>query len=153
MSQQTLDILIGLAREARDKAAQLLAGERSNSRQIAEQMNLLETYRREYGQQLQQLADQGIDLARLQNYQAFLASLDRAIEQARQGLNDQTRKVNRCQQNWQQEQQRLSSYDLLQERRKAQEALREQRREMLRNDEFSAGFASRARRQAGDDLS
>ena len=153
MSQQTLNTLIDLAKEARDKAAQLLASERINSHQIIEQLKLLEAYRREYGEQLQQVAAQGIDLASLQNYQAFLASLDRAVDQARLGLAEQDRKISHCQQNWQQKQKRLSSYDLLQARRNAQEARQEQRREMRRNDEFSAGFAGRAWRLAGDDHS
>ena len=147
MSKSSLDTLIELASDARNEAAQLLASERNNSQLAAAQLSALEGYRNEYMMQLQTVMDEGLDLATLQNYQAFLASLEKAISQARDGLKYQEQKVVNCQQNWQQEQRKLSSYDMLRLRRKEQLRQQERRQESRANDEISANFMQRTREQ------
>ncbi|XKE45449.1 flagellar export protein FliJ [Halomonas organivorans] len=136
MSRSALDNLTELAREARDKAGQKLAGERQNAAQIVAQLESLQRYRREYAQQLQAALRQGIDPASMHNYQRFLASLDEALERARQALAEQRQRVERSQRQWQQEQRRLTSYDTLAERRAQAHRRAEQRREQRATDEL-----------------
>ncbi|NIC04315.1 flagellar export protein FliJ [Billgrantia bachuensis] len=140
-----LAMLSDLARDARDQAGQLLAGERQNERQVASQLESLNRYRLEYAERLQQAMREGIDPASMHNYQQFLASLDAALQRARQALDAQQQRVQQSQQQWQQEQKRLSAYDTLVSRRDVERQRQEERREQRINDEMSAGRLLRLR--------
>lgn len=148
MNARPLETLIELAREARNKAGQLLASERDNQRQLNDQLELLKRYRGEYAEQLQVRMDQGIDLASLQDYQTFLASVDHAIARAREGLEAQQRTMIRYQEQWQQRQRRLSSYDTLASRRAAHQLSCEARAELRLQDETSNNLYVRKCQQA-----
>lgn len=147
MKSNSLAILSELAKEARDKAAQLLAGERQTQAQLQAQRETLEQYRAEYAQRLNQCMDEGIDAATLQDYWRFLSSLDQAIDSAVQSLQVQTQRVSNRQQEWQAKQRRLSSFNTLGERRATQEQVAEQRREMRQQDEIANNLFLRAQRQ------
>lgn len=142
-----LSMLSDLARDARDQAGQALAGERQSKQQVAAQLESLSRYRLEYAQRLQQAMHEGIDPASMHNYQQFLASLDAALERARKALADQTQRVEKRQQQWQQEQRRLSAYDTLSSRRHAEQQKHEARREQRTSDEMASG---RLLRQGAD---
>lgn len=145
-----LDMLSELARNARDQAGQALAGERHNEQQVAAQLESLSRYRLEYAERLQQSMRNGIDPASMHNYQQFLASLDAALERARQALHEQRHRVTHRQQQWQQEQQRLSAYDTLSSRRQAEQQKQEARREQRTSDEMASGRRLRQRATASD---
>ncbi|MBA2779526.1 flagellar export protein FliJ [Billgrantia kenyensis] len=140
-----LAMLSDLARDARDQAGQLLAGERQNERNVAAQLESLNRYRLEYAERLQQAMREGIDPASMHNYQQFLASLDGALQRARQALDAQQQRVQHSQQQWQQEQKRLSAFDTLVSRRDAERQRQEARREQRTNDEMAAGRLLRQR--------
>ena len=140
-----LAMLSDLARDARDQASQLLAGERQSERQVASQLEALNRYRFEYAERLQQAMREGIDPASMHNYQQFLASLDAALQRARQALDAQQQRVEQSQQQWRQEQQRLSAFDTLVSRRDAERQRQEARREQHINDEMAAGRLLRQR--------
>ncbi len=140
-----LAMLSDLARDARDQAGQLLAGERQNERQVAAQLESLNRYRLEYAERLQQAMREGIDPASMHNYQQFLASLDAALLRARQALDAQQQRVEQSQQHWQQEQKRLSAFDTLVSRRDAERLRQEARREQRISDEMAAGRLLRQR--------
>ncbi|KJZ16467.1 MULTISPECIES: flagellar export protein FliJ [unclassified Halomonas] len=129
-----LDTLTELARDARDQAMQHLASARRDERQVADQLSSLEHYRQEYAERLHQNMRSGIDPATLHNTQRFLLSLDDALATARRALQQQRQKVSDSQREWQHEQQRLSAYDTLAERR-AQEGLRQQARQEQRSSD------------------
>lgn len=140
-----LAMLSDLARDARDQAGQLLAGERQNERQVAAQLESLNRYRLEYAERLQQAMREGIDPASMHNYQQFLASLDAALQRARQALDAQQQRVEQSQQHWQQEQKRLSAFDTLVSRRDAERLRQEARRDQRISDEMAAGRLLRQR--------
>lgn len=140
-----LGMLSDLARDARDQAGQLLAGERRNEQQVAAQLESLSRYRLEYAQRLQTAMRDGIDPASMHNYQQFLASLDAALDRARQALADQRQRVQQTQKQWQQEQKRLSAYDTLASRRHAELQRQQDRREQRSSDELAAGRLLRQR--------
>ncbi|GGX78098.1 hypothetical protein GCM10007160_01660 [Litchfieldella qijiaojingensis] len=143
--QQPLDTLIDLAREARDNAGQALATDRRSRQQVEVQIETLGRYRLEYAQRLQQAMFDGIDPATMHNYQAFLRSLDAALERARRALDEQQQRVQASQQHWQQQQRKLSSYDTLATRRAEQASRRESRREMRHSDEITNNTLLRQR--------
>ncbi|MCE8002366.1 flagellar export protein FliJ [Billgrantia ethanolica] len=140
-----LAMLSDLARDARDQAGQLLAGERQSERQVAAQLESLNRYRLEYAERLQQAMHEGIDPASMHNYQQFLASLDAALLRARQALDAQQQRVEQSQQHWQQEQKRLSAFDTLVSRRDAERLRQEARRDQRISDEMAAGRLLRQR--------
>lgn len=140
-----LAMLSDLARDARDQAGQLLAGERQSERQVASQLESLNRYRLEYAERLQQAMREGIDPASMHNYQQFLASLDAALQRARRALDSQQQRVQQSQQQWQQEQKRLSAFDTLVSRRDAEQQRQEARREQRISDEMAAGRLLRQR--------
>lgn len=143
MSHSQLDILTGLARDARDQAGKLLADERQTQQQTEAQLESLNRYRAEYAERLQQAMRDGIDPATMYNYQQFLASLDAALSRARQALAAQQKRVQQSQQNWQQEQRKLSSYDTLASRRLLEEHRRQERHEQKASDDFVTGRLAR----------
>lgn len=141
----SLAILCELAEEARNKAAQLLAGERQSQAQLQSQLNTLCEYRVEYMARLNECMDQGIDAVALQDYWRFLDSLDRAIENAKQSLQVQAKRVTSRQEDWQVEQRRLMSFNTLASRRSAQIQKAEQRKEMRQQDEIASNLFLRAK--------
>ncbi|GGW70105.1 flagellar export protein FliJ [Halomonas sp. 141] len=147
MSNHQIDMLTDLARDARDQAGKLLAQERQTEQQTEAQLASLSRYRVEYAERLQQAMREGIDPATMYNYQQFLASLDAALSRARQALAAQQKRVQQSQQNWQQEQRRLSSYDTLASRRLLEEHRRQARHEQKANDEL---VTNRMARQSPD---
>ncbi|MBW6391419.1 flagellar export protein FliJ [Billgrantia antri] len=140
-----LAMLSELARDARNQAGRLLAGERQSERQVAAQLESLNRYRLEYAERLQQAMREGIDPASMHNYQQFLASLDAALQRARKALDAQQQRVEQTQQQWQQEQKRLSAYDTLVSRRDAERQRQEDRREQRISDEMATGRLLRQR--------
>ncbi|KAA0014476.1 flagellar export protein FliJ [Billgrantia pellis] len=140
-----LAMLSELARDARDQAGQMLAGERHSERQVAAQLESLNRYRLEYAERLQQAMREGIDPASMHNYQQFLASLDAALQRAREALDAQQQRVQQRQQQWQQEQKRLSAFDTLASRREVEQQRQEARREQRISDEMAAGRLLRQR--------
>ncbi|MCC4310038.1 flagellar export protein FliJ [Alcanivorax marinus] len=138
-----LDTLIDKSRDARDQAGRLLADERRGEAQSAAQLRALEQYRADYGRQLQDAMNAGIDAARLGDYRRFIRSLDDAIEQARRALAQQGERVAASRDQWQQRQRQLSSYDTLAQRRAAQARHQEQRREQRASDETNNNAVAR----------
>ena len=147
MSTSQLEMLTGLAKSARDQAGKVLAQERQTELQTTAQLQSLLSYRAEYAERLQKAMREGIDPATMYNYQQFLASLDAALSRARQALASQQASVQKSQQNWQQEQRKLSSYDTLASRRLLEEHRRSERQEQKTNDDL---VTSRAARQHND---
>lgn len=147
MKSNGLAILCELAEEARNKAAQLLAGERRTQAQLQMQFETLGQYRAEYAARLNECMDEGIDAATLQDYWRFLDSLDNALESAVQNLEIQAQRVTSRQQDWQAEQRRLSSFNTLVDRRAAQAQQAERRKEMRQQDEVASNLFLRARQQ------
>ncbi len=76
--------------------------------------------------------------ASLLNYQAFLGTLDNAIDRARLSLNEQQRQVSQRQQQWLEQQRKLNSYHTLVDRRAQAEQLRDSRSQQRITDELSA---------------
>jgi len=133
-----LDTLIDLTREAVDNAGRQLAGARRSQQQAQNQLDTLQHYRQEYSRGLQKAMQEGMEPASLLNYQAFLRTLDDAIDRARQALNDQQRQVSQRQQQWLEQQRKLNSYHTLVDRRAQAEQLRDSRSQQRVTDELSA---------------
>lgn len=141
----SLETLIELAEGDRDSAAKLLGQLRNAHQQNHSQLEMLVEYRNDYRTRLEAAMQKGLTMAALQNYQRFLASLDRAISHQRGQLDNSQGRVQRGVSNWQQQQKRVNSYDVLLHRRRQEAEQRKSRLEQRQNDEF----ASRTRSALG----
>ena len=78
-----LDTLTDLARTQTDEAARRLGALQSARLGAGQKLELLLQYRQDYDDQLHQLMNKGLPTAQWRNFQAFLGTLDGAIEQQR----------------------------------------------------------------------
>lgn len=145
-SQLPLDMLINLAKESTDEAARLLgrlSAERSNAER---QLAMLNDYRQDYLERLQQAMTSGMSASDCHNYQRFIGTLDDAIGQQQGVLRQADDNLSKGRLYWQQEKRKLNSYDALAQREMRAQAVVESRREQRANDEYSARLVQR---QAG----
>ena len=133
----SIDTLIDLAKDHRDEAAKAL-GVLNNAHQLSQQqLDALIRYRQEYREQLDQAMNTGVSMARLDNFQRFLTTLDLAIAQQTQAVSTNERRVDSGKRHWQSQHQRYRSFDVLAQRRRDSEMARENRREQQDTDEHA----------------
>lgn len=95
-----LATLKDLAEKEVDDAAVLLGEMRRGCQQAEEQLKMLIDYQHEYRNNLNNDMGQGITSNRWINYQQFIQTLEKAIEQHRQQLNQWTQKVDQALNSW-----------------------------------------------------
>lgn len=142
-SQSPMDTLRELALKALDQATRQLGQIRQSHQNAQQQLNMLLNYHDEYRQKLNTTLFGGIEAARWQNYQQFIATLEKAIEQHRGQLQQWNQKLDRATQHWQEKQQRLNAYQTLYDRAACQRLLHENRLDQKRMDEFAQRSALR----------
>ena len=104
-----LATLKDLAEKEVDDAAVLLGEMRRGCQQAEEQLKMLIDYQHEYRNNLNNDMGQGITSNRWINYQQFIQTLEKAIEQHRQQLNQWTQKVDQALNSWRDKKQRLQA--------------------------------------------
>ncbi len=137
MNISVLSHLTEQAEKARNNAAIALSEDRNNVTKIMQHLTTLQSYRRDYAEQLQQQMKNGIQTAILKTYQQFLASLDDAIGRAQQALLQQEQQTNVSQEQWLKKQQKLRSYETLHTRIQTNASRDAQKREQKIADELS----------------
>lgn len=140
--RSSLDMLIDLATDDRDAATTVLGQLRTAHQQSEQQLDALMSYRAEYQRRFDEAMAQGMSMASLHNYQRFVASLDKAIEQQRGILSSSQNKVDDGKSHWQSRQRRLKSFDVLAIRRREATDKTEARREQHLNDEYASRATS-----------
>jgi flagellar FliJ protein len=133
-----LDMLTDLARTQTDDAARRLGALQSAQLSSSQKLDLLLQYRQDYYDQLHALMNTGLPTARWRNYQAFLGTLDGAIEQQRAIVAQAATRLDHGRVDWQHHKRRLNSFDTLAERVRRQEMLAQAKREQRDSDERSA---------------
>ncbi|HEY3983651.1 flagellar export protein FliJ [Cedecea sp.] len=132
-----LDTLRELAAQEVEKAAIRLGEMRRGCQQAEEQLNMLINYQFEYSNSLNNNMSQGIASTRWQNYQQFIRTLEKAIDQHRQQLMQWTNKVDQALSFWQEKQKRLQAWQTLQDRKAAELLLAENRLDQKQMDEYA----------------
>ncbi|MGF6731014.1 flagellar FliJ protein [Paraburkholderia youngii] len=130
--------LIGLAQDDVDAAAQRLGRAQRERNDVEAQLDALVQYRNEYYARFTESAQSGMPAGNMRNFQAFLDTLDAAIEQQRNVLAAASARVEIAKPDWQRQKQKLGSYEVLQARGEAAEAKVAARREQRDADEFAA---------------
>lgn len=138
MGQSTaLETLHGLAEKEVENAALRLGEMRKGFQQAEEQLNMLINYQFEYSTNLNNSMSQGIASTRWQNYQQFIQTLEKAIDQHRQQLSTWTNKVDQALNFWQEKQKRLQAWQTLRERKATEMLLAENRLDQKQMDEYA----------------
>lgn len=132
-----LTTLKDLAEKAVDDAAIRLGEMRRGCQQAEEQLKMLMDYQNEYRNNLNTDMTQGIGSQRWQNYQQFISTLEKAIEQHRQQLMQWTTKVEQALNAWREKKQRLQAWQTLQDRQTSAALLAENRLDQKKMDEFA----------------
>ncbi|HVE10820.1 MAG TPA: flagellar export protein FliJ [Paraburkholderia sp.] len=130
--------LIELAQDELDAAAQRLGRAQRERSEIEAQLNALIEYRNEYYTRFTTSAQLGMAAGNMRNFQAFIDTLDAAIEQQRRLLANAGARVEAAKPEWQKQRQKLGSYEVLQARGDAVEAVKTARREQRDADEYGA---------------
>ena len=133
-----LDTLTDLARTQTDDAARRLGALQSAQLSSSQKLDLLLQYRQDYYDQLHALMNTGLPTAKWRNYQAFLGTLDGAIDQQRAIVAQAASRLDHGRVDWQHHKRRLNSFDTLAERVRRQEILAQAKREQRDSDERSA---------------
>ena len=130
--------LIGLAQDDVDAAAQRLGRAQREANEAQAQLDALVRYRDEYHARFTNSAQTGMPAGNMRNFQAFIDTLDAAIEQQRKLVQAATGRVETAKPDWQRHKQKLGSYEVLQARGDAAEAQQHARREQRDSDEHAA---------------
>jgi flagellar FliJ protein len=130
--------LIGLAQDDVDAAAQRLGRAQREANYARAQFDSLVQYRDEYHTRFTSTAQSGMPAGNMRNFQAFIDTLDAAIEQQRKLVNAANARVEAAKPDWQRQKQKLGSYEVLQARGEAAQAQQMARREQRDADEHAA---------------
>ena len=132
-----LTTLKDLAEKEVDNAALQLGAMRRGYQQAEEQLKMLIDYQHEYRSNLNNDMTQGIGSQRWINYQQFIQTLEKAIDQHRQQLDQWNQKVDTALNFWREKKQRLQAWQTLQDRQVAAATLAENRLDQKKMDEFA----------------
>jgi flagellar protein FliJ len=130
--------LIELAQDDVDAAAQRLGKAQRDAADAKAQLDALVRYRDEYHARFTNSAQSGMPAGNMRNFQAFIDTLDAAIEQQRKLVNTANSRVEIAKPDWQRNKQKLGSYEVLQKRGESAEAQQLARREQRDADEYAA---------------
>lgn len=130
--------LIGLAQDDVDAAAQRLGRAQRERNDAQAQLDALIQYRDEYHARFTESARDGMPAGNMRNFQAFIDTLDAAIQQQRNLVVAADARVEAAKPDWQRQKQKLGSYEVLQARGEAAEAKVVAKREQRDADEHAA---------------
>lgn len=131
------DRLRELAEKKRDAHAQRLGAATRERDEAQTRLDMLVSYRTEYQSRLADASSRGIELARLRNYQSFLAQLERAIAQQTELVAQAARSVECARAQWSTERTRVESFQALDQRHNTRVVREEQRRAQKLTDEWA----------------
>jgi flagellar FliJ protein len=143
--ESPIKMLIDLAQDDVDEAARQLGRAQRERTDVEAQLTALIRYRDEYHASFSATAQSGMQAGNWRNFQAFIDTLDMAINQQRRLLAQATSRVEAVKPEWQRQKQKLGSYEVLQARGQAVEARGAARREQRESDEHAAKMLSMRR--------
>lgn len=133
-----LQLLLERAQDDLDTAAKQLGRAQRERTDAQSQLDALMRYRDEYRVRFAESAQSGMPAGNWRNFQAFLDTLDAAIEQQRRVLAAAQTRIDAARPEWQAKKRTLGSYEILQARGARQDAQRAAKREQRDADEHAA---------------
>jgi len=138
-----LQPVMDVARNAVDTATTRLGQAMKRLMDADRQLQTLLIYREEYQAKFRDSIASGIDNARWQNFQRFLAKLDAGIESARAQADAARELAHRAQAEWQHQQKKYKAYGVLAERHERSQQQVTARREQRETDDRAANSYTR----------
>lgn len=130
--------LIEMTEKEVDDAAKLLGKAIRAHEDTEKKLNLLQQYRDDYAQRLQDGAAKGLSVSQYTNFLSFLAKLDSAIDGQRQVVMDAAHRIVMAKTEWQASEKKRLSYDTLQNRAQTALQKKEAKRDQKQTDEMAA---------------
>lgn len=143
MKEHALQKLQEISSKAKDTAAKVLASEQATESQLIAQRDQLKEYRDDYSRQLESAQREGVDIATIRSYSAFLSSLDKAYRTAIEQAVSQKQRVGQSRETWVGAHKRSASFDALKKRQHQRETKMQAKREAKALDEFNTNAAAR----------
>lgn len=137
-NQFHLHPLLDLAQTRTDDAARRLGELVAAERDVAQKLQMLEDYRREYNDRFVEAARSGLSPDAWRNYGAFIAKLDEAILAQRRIVEQSRAQTTLGQRQWLDQRNKLKAFDTLSQRHQAGVARSEARQEQKMADEHAA---------------
>lgn len=126
--------------QTKDTAAAIKVADSIQQREASlDQLEKLKGYRDDYVMQFKSKGQDGIAASRLQDYQAFVQKLDRAIDEQIQAVEGKHTQVEEDQQALQKTNQRKKAVEKLIDKSVKQETVQQQRREQNEVDDRPSG--------------
>ena len=138
-----LETLIELAQTRTDDAARRLGFLNAQGLDMEAKLALLTQYSDEYRVRFQTSMQQGLTASGWRNYHEFIGKLDAAISQQQEALALMRQRVAAGDAAWQSERRVLNSYDILAQRHKQLQLVRQAKREQRETDERASSAATR----------
>lgn len=142
-NMQAMEMLRDLAQRSSDKAVESLGQLQRQQQEAQTQLGQLQRYREEYQRKLHDSLTQGVSSSQWRDYQQFIGSLDKAIEQQQRRLGEHQTRVDSGRQHWQGERRKLNAYETLHARGERDAAYHQARQEQRHSDEMAAQLLRR----------
>lgn len=137
MAESKYQLLIKLADEKQQAAAERMSLAQNALNQARMRLEQLDNFREEYRQRLMAGGSQGMSVIQYQDFCRFLLRLDEAMVQQKQDVDRCMQRFVLERQAWQLEYKKLKAYEKLLQREREREVLQEAKREQKRSDEFA----------------
>lgn len=133
-----ISTLIEITEKEVDDAVKLLGKAILAHEDTEKKLNLLQQYRDDYAQRLQNGAAKGLTVSQYTNFLSFLAKLDSAIDGQKQVVMDAEHRIVMAKTEWQATEKKRLSYDTLQNRAQTVLQKKEAKRDQKQTDEMAA---------------
>jgi flagellar protein FliJ len=133
-----IQLLIELAEGELDAATKKLGKLQQERAELAQQLQSLIDYRAEYHARFAESAQQGMNAANWRNFQAFIETLDAAIDKQRQWLVQADARLDAARPEWRAKKQKVGSFEVIHARQRAEHDKRAARVEQRNADEHAA---------------
>ncbi|MFZ6640722.1 flagellar export protein FliJ [Undibacterium sp. TC4M20W] len=132
-----ISTLIEITEREVDDAAKLLGKAIRAHEDTEKKLSLLQQYRDDYAQRLQDGAAKGLTVSQYTNFLSFLAKLDSAIDGQKKVVMDAEHRIVMAKTEWQASEKKRLSYDTLQNRAQTAQQKKEAKRDQKQTDEMA----------------
>ena len=129
--------LIDLTQTRVDDAARQLQAVTASRDGAKQQLDMLHVYRQDYLERFEKASAEGMSTVNYHNFRQFIATLDEAISQQNNIVDQYDLKLKQTQELWFDQKRQLNSYETLLSRQEQERQLLNNRKEQKLNDEMS----------------
>ena len=129
--------LIDLTQTRVDDAARQLQAVTASRDGAKQQLDMLHVYRQDYLERFEKASAEGMSTVNYHNFRQFIATLDEAISQQNNIVDQYDLKLKQTQELWFDQKRQLNSYETLLSRQEQELQLLNNRKEQKLNDEMS----------------